>query len=145
MTHLQAMSFKGLCAKVILRIFCFCDKRDMRGSMSYYPSSCIDRTLLDGGMKTPLASWCQSIKAKWQHTQDGRREKEKQSQPWMTLRGSCVRGHLRNPVCCTFLPLCASSQGFSVPYQFLFEEWVELHAVLRTEIMGKGTCLDSFQ
>ena len=25
------------------------------------------------------------------------------------------------------------------------QEWVELHAVLRIEIMGKGTCLDSFQ
>ena len=52
---------------------------------------------------------------------------------------------LRNPICCTFLPLCAISQGFSVPYQFLFQERVEPHAVLRTEIMGKGTCLDSFQ
>ena len=25
------------------------------------------------------------------------------------------------------------------------QEWAELHAVLRTEIMGKGTCLDSLQ
>ena len=58
-----------------------------------------------------------------------------------------VRGHLtlRNPICCIFLPLCAISQGFSVPYQFLFQEQVELDAVLRTEIMGKGTCLDSSQ
>ena len=49
--------------------------------------------------------------------------------------GTCpgVRGRLRNPVCCIFLPLCAISQGFSVPYQFLFWEWVELRAVLRTE------------
>ena len=41
--------------------------------------------------------------------------------------------------------MCAISQGFSVPYQFLFWERVELHAVLRTEIMRKGTCLDSSQ
>ena len=62
-------------------------------------------------------------------------------------KGGIVRGRstLRKPICCTFLPLCAISQGFSVPYQFLFQERVELHAVLRTEIMGKGTCLDSFQ
>ena len=64
------------------------------------------------------------------------------SAPYRTVRG---RSTLRNPICCTFLPLCATSQGFSVPYQFLFREWVELHAVLRTELMGKGTCLDSFQ
>ena len=62
--------------------------------------------------------------------------------PHMTVRG---RSTLRNPICCNFLPLCATSQGFSVPYQLLFREWVELHAVLRTEIMGKGTCLDSFR
>lgn len=90
MTHVQAMRFKGLCARAILRIFCFCDKRDMPGSMSYYPSSCIDHILHDGTVTTPLASWCQSIKAKGQHTQDGGREKEKQSQPWVTLRGSCT-------------------------------------------------------
>ena len=41
--------------------------------------------------------------------------------------------------------LFSISQGFSVPYQFLFQEQVELDAVLRTEIMGKGTCLDSSQ
>ena len=44
-----------------------------------------------------------------------------------------------------FLPLCAISQGLSVPYEFLFQEQVKLHVVLRTEIMGKGICLDSFQ
>lgn len=81
MTHVQAMSFKGLCARAILRIFCFCDKRDMPGCMSYYPSSCIDHILHNGAVTTPLASWCQSIKAKGKHTQDGGREKEKQSQP----------------------------------------------------------------
>ena len=45
-----------------------------------------------------------------------------------------------------FLCVCLSviSQGFSVSYQFLFRERVELHAVFRTEIMGKGTCLDFF-
>ena len=39
-------------------------------------------------------------------------------------RQKIVRGHstLRNPICCIFLPLCAISQGFSVPYQFLFQE-----------------------
>ena len=58
-----------------------------------------------------------------------------------------VRGHLtlRNPICYIFLPLCAISQRLSVPYQFLFREQVELHTVLRTEIMRKGICLDSFQ
>ena len=62
-------------------------------------------------------------------------------------KGEIVRGRstLRNLVCCTFLPSCAISQAFSVPYQFLFQERVELHTALRTEIMGKATCLDSFQ
>ena len=32
--------------------------------------------------------------------------------------------------------LFSISQGFSVPYQFLFHERVELHAVLRTEVIG---------
>lgn len=44
-----------------------------------------------------------------------------------------------------FFPLCAISQGFSVPYQFLLGERVKLHTVLITEITGRGTCLDSFQ
>ena len=39
-------------------------------------------------------------------------------------KGGIVRGRstLRKPICCTFLPLCAISQGFSVSYQFLFQE-----------------------
>ena len=32
--------------------------------------------------------------------------------------------------------LFSISQGFSVPYQFLFRKRVELHAVLRTEVTG---------
>ena len=32
--------------------------------------------------------------------------------------------------------LFSISQGFSVPYQFLFREWIELPAVLRTEVTG---------
>ena len=38
------------------------------------------------------------------------------------LKWLCVRGRLtlRNQICCIFLPLCAISQRFSVPYQFLF-------------------------
>ena len=41
-------------------------------------------------------------------------------------------------VCCFSRTLCS----LSVPGK---QERVELHAVLRTEIMGKGTCLDSLQ
>ena len=41
--------------------------------------------------------------------------------------------------------LCAVSHKFSVPYQVLFREQVKLHAALRTEIMRKSICLDSFQ
>ena len=57
-----------------------------------------------------------------------------------------VRGcsALRDPICYSLL-LCAVSQGLyslSVPGK---QEWAELHEVLRTEIMRKGTCLDSFQ
>ena len=37
------------------------------------------------------------------------------------------------------------SHKFCVPYQFLFWEWVELHAALRTETMRNSICLDSFQ
>ena len=44
-----------------------------------------------------------------------------------------------------FFPLYSISQGFSLPYQFLLGERVELHTVLITEITGRGTCLDSFQ
>ena len=67
----------------------------------------------------------------------------------LTLEGhqylSLVRGHstLRDPICC--LPLCAVSQGLcslSAPGK---QERAELHAVLRTKIMGKSTCLDSLQ
>ena len=60
---------------------------------------------------------------------------------------SCiVRGHstLRDPICYSLL-LCAASQGLyslSVPGK---QEPAELRAVLRTEIMRKSTCLDSFQ
>ena len=32
--------------------------------------------------------------------------------------------------------LFSISQGFSLPYQFLFQKWVKLHAVLRTEVTG---------
>ena len=41
--------------------------------------------------------------------------------------------------------LHAVSHKFSVPYQFLFLERVDLHAALKTEIMRNGICLDSFQ
>ena len=54
---------------------------------------------------------------------------------------SNVRGHsaLRNPICYSFL-LCAISQGFSISHQLL-QERAELHPVLGTEILRKGTCL----
>ena len=57
-----------------------------------------------------------------------------------------VRGRsaLRDPIC--YFLLCAVSQGLTIPYQFLENRSEhELHAVLRTEIMRRGTCLDSFQ
>ena len=46
-----------------------------------------------------------------------------------------------------FLPLCAIFQGLSVPYQFLEYRNQQscMHAALRTEIVGKSTCLDSIQ
>ena len=56
-----------------------------------------------------------------------------------------VRGHstLRDPICSSFV--CCFSRtlySLSVPGK---QEWAELHAVLRIEIMRRGTCLDSFQ
>ena len=56
-----------------------------------------------------------------------------------------VKGHsaLRDPVCSSFV--CCFSRtlySLSVPGK---QEWAELHAVLRTEIMRKRTCLDSLQ
>ena len=33
--------------------------------------------------------------------------------------------------------LFSISQGFSVPYQFLFRERVKLHTVLRPEVIGR--------
>ena len=44
-----------------------------------------------------------------------------------------------------FLPLCASSQGLCSLSVTGIQEWAELHAVLRSEMMGKGTTLDSLQ
>ena len=61
----------------------------------------------------------------------------------------CWRRTLESPLdvreCLTGGFLCAVSPKFSVPYQFLFRERVELHAALRTEIMRNVLCLDSFQ
>ena len=65
-------------------------------------------------------------------------------EPDMGLGSVRGRSALRDPICYSLL-LCAVSQGLyslSVPGKL---EWAELHAVLRTEIMRKGTCLDSFQ
>ena len=62
-------------------------------------------------------------------------------------KGGIVRGcsTLRNPVCCLFF-LCVPFLKDSL---FLIssgkQERAELHAALRTEIMGKTTCLDSLQ
>ena len=62
-------------------------------------------------------------------------------------KGGIVRGcsTLRNPVCCLFF-LCVPFLKDSL---FLIssgkQERAELHAALRTEIMGKSTCLDYFQ
>ena len=47
--------------------------------------------------------------------------------------------------CLTGGLLHAVSHKFSVPYQVLFWERVELHAALRTEIMRNGIFLDSLQ
>ena len=61
------------------------------------------------------------------------------------IKGGIVRGcsTLRNPVCCFFF-LCVPFLKDSL---FLIssgkQERAELHAILRTEIMGKSTCLDS--
>ena len=60
------------------------------------------------------------------------------SNPTTPVRG---RSTLRDPI--HFLPLCAVSQGlcfFAVPGK---QERAELQTVIRTEIMEKGTCLDS--
>ena len=57
-----------------------------------------------------------------------------------TVRG---RSTLTDPIC--FLCVYCFSRtlySLSVPGK---QEWAELHAVLRTEIMREGTCLDSFQ
>ena len=61
---------------------------------------------------------------------------------WGIVRGCST---LRDPICCLFF--------ISVPFlkdsMFLIssgkQERAELHAGLRTEIMGKNTCLDSLQ
>ena len=44
-----------------------------------------------------------------------------------------VSGNIEQEDSCMLFSI---SQGFSVPYQFLFREWIELPAVLRTEVTG---------
>ena len=65
-------------------------------------------------------------------------------EPDMVLGSVRGRSALRDPIY-YFLLLCAISEGLyslSVPGK---QERAKLHTVLRTEIMRKGTCLDSFQ
>ena len=75
----------------------------------------------------------------WQATVNGSQKSRTQLSN-LACRG---RSTLRDPICSSFV-CCFSSTLYSllVPGK---QERAELHAVLRTEIMRKGTCLDSLQ
>ena len=72
-----------------------------------------------------LATWCEEV-THW---------KDPDCQGSFNFKGSNMFSSF---VCRFSRTLCS----LSVPRK---QEWAELHAVLRTEIMGKDTCLDSLQ
>ena len=68
-------------------------------------------------------------------------------QLWKNKKEGILRGcsTSRDPICCIFfhcVPFLKTLCSLSVPGK---QEQAELHAVLRTEIIGKSTCFDSLQ
>ena len=101
-----------------------------KGCVSSRKGRCLCGHLLDH-VSQARGQWQSTAQISWDPTQGS---------PY-SVRG---RSTLRDLICC-FLPLCAVSQGLSslsVPGK---QERAELHAVLRTEIMGQSTCLDPLQ